>query len=109
MNELQLKIQDLEYTVAELKKELRRIKTTINKVEKLGLSIPSELLFKKEDCLEQMRVKYPETSVGEYRRLTTLIFRQLLKNYEVNTIKANVMGGAVGGWQFFSPQWWGID
>ena len=49
MSELQLKIQDLEYTVAELKKELRRIKTTINKVEKLGLSIPSELLFKKED------------------------------------------------------------
>ena len=49
MNDLQLKIQDLEYTVAELKKELRRIKTTINKVEKLGLSIPSELLFKKED------------------------------------------------------------
>ena len=49
MNELQLKIQDLEYTVAELKKELRRIKSTINKVEKLGLSIPSELLFKKEE------------------------------------------------------------
>ena len=49
MNGIQLKIQDLEYTVAELKKELRRIKTTINKVEKLGLSIPAELLFKKED------------------------------------------------------------
>ena len=49
MNDLQLKILDLEYTVAELKKELRRIKSTINKVEKLGLSIPSELLFKKED------------------------------------------------------------
>ena len=49
MNEILLKIQDLEYTVAELKKELRRIKSTINKVEKLGLSIPSELLFKKED------------------------------------------------------------
>ena len=49
MNELQLKIQDLEYTVAELKKELRRIKSAINKVEKLGLSSPSELLFKKED------------------------------------------------------------
>ena len=47
MNEILLKIQDLEYTVAELKKELRRIKSTINKVEKLGLSIPSELLFKK--------------------------------------------------------------
>ena len=49
MNELQLKIQDLEYTVANLKKELRRIKSTIKKLEKLGLSIPSELLFKKED------------------------------------------------------------
>ena len=49
MNELQLKIQDLEYTVVELKKEIRRIKSAINKVEKLGLSIPSEILFKKED------------------------------------------------------------
>ena len=49
MDDLKLKILDLEYTVANLKKELRRIKSTINKVEKLGLSIPSELLFKKED------------------------------------------------------------
>ena len=49
MNELQLKIQDLEYTVAELKKELRRIKSAINKLEKLGLVPPSEILFKKED------------------------------------------------------------
>ena len=49
MNELQLKIQDLEYTVVELKKEIRRIKTAINKVEKIGLRPPSEILFKKED------------------------------------------------------------
>ena len=49
MNELQLKIQDLEYTVVELKKEIRRIKSAINKVEKLGLTPPSEILFKKED------------------------------------------------------------
>ena len=49
MNELQLKIQDLEYTVAELKKELRRIKSAINKVEKIGLTTPSEIVFKKED------------------------------------------------------------
>ena len=55
MNELQLKIQDLEYTVAELKKELRRIKSTINKVEKLGLSIPSELLFKKENIEVELK------------------------------------------------------
>ena len=49
INDLNLKILDLEYTVAELKKEIRRIKSTINKLEKLGLPIPSELLFKKED------------------------------------------------------------
>ena len=49
MNELQLKIQDLEYTVTELKKELRRIKSAINKVEKLGLLPPSEILFKREE------------------------------------------------------------
>ena len=55
MNELQLKIQDLEYTVAELKKELRRIKTAINKVEKLGLLPPSEILFKKENIEVELK------------------------------------------------------
>ena len=49
MNEFQKKLEDLEYTVTELKKELRRIKSAINKVEKLGLLPPSEILFKKED------------------------------------------------------------
>ena len=48
MNELQLKIQDLEYTVAELKKELRRIKSAIKKAEKLGITIPTEIIYKKE-------------------------------------------------------------
>lgn len=66
------------------------------------------LLCKKEQYLEILREDYPDMKVGEYRRLTTLIFRQLLKNYEVSTIKANIMGGAVGGWQFVSPQWWGV-
>ena len=48
MNELQYKIQDLEYTIPEQKKEIRRIKSAISKVEKLGLTPPSELLLKKE-------------------------------------------------------------
>ena len=55
MNELQLKIQDLEYTVAELKKELRRIKSTVNKLEKLGLSIPSEIIYKKENIEVELK------------------------------------------------------
>ena len=60
MNELQLKIQDLEYTVAELKKELRRIKTAINKVEKLGLLPPSEILFKKENIEVELKDRKQE-------------------------------------------------
>ena len=55
MSELQLKIHDLEFTVADLKKELRRIKTTINKVEKLGLIPPTELLIKKENIQVQLK------------------------------------------------------
>ena len=49
MNDLNLKILDLEYAVKNYKKELRRIKSAINKVEKIGLTTPSEILFKKED------------------------------------------------------------
>ena len=49
MNELQERIDCLETVVKNYKNELRRIKTTVNKLEKLGLSIPSELLFKKEN------------------------------------------------------------
>ena len=60
MNELQLKIQDLEYTVTELKKELRRIKSAINKVEKLGLLPPSEILFKKENIEVELKERKEE-------------------------------------------------
>lgn len=49
MSELQTKIQYLEYSVSDLKKELRRIKTAISKVEKLGLTPPTEILIKKEN------------------------------------------------------------
>ena len=55
MNELQLKIQDLEYTVAELKKELRRIKTAINKLEKLALIPPTEIIVKKESIEVELK------------------------------------------------------
>lgn len=44
----------------------------------------------------------------QYRRLTTLIFRQLLKDNGVGVVKSNIMAGAVAAWQFVSPQWWGM-
>ena len=55
MNELQERINYLEYTVAELKKELRRVKSTVNKVEKLGLIPPTELLIKKENTEVELK------------------------------------------------------
>ena len=60
MNELQLKIQDLEYTVAELKKELRRIKSAINKVEKLALIPPTEIIIKKENLEVELKERKEE-------------------------------------------------
>ena len=55
MNELHLKIQDLEYTVTELKKELRRIKSAINKLEKLALIPPTEIMIKKENIEVELK------------------------------------------------------
>ena len=49
MNEFEKNLLDLEYRVKEFKKELRRIKTSINRLGKLGLDTPNELLVKKED------------------------------------------------------------
>ena len=60
MNDLQLKILDLEYTVANLKKELRRIKSAINKVEKLALIPPTEILFKKENIEVELKERKQE-------------------------------------------------
>ena len=47
MNDIENRIEYLESKVKEYKNELRRVKSTLNKLEKLRLSIPSELLFKK--------------------------------------------------------------
>ena len=85
----------------------------ISKDSPVGLSASKwhdNLLYQKKEFLEEIREKYDEEmTVGEYRRLTSLIYRQWLKNMGVNTIKANIMSGAVAGWQFISPQWWGVD
>ena len=60
MNELQFKIVDLEYAVNNYKKELRRIKSAINKVEKLGLTPPSEIIFKKENIEVELKERKQE-------------------------------------------------
>ena len=49
MIDVENRIEHLESKVKEYKNELRRINSTINKVEKLGLLIPNELVIKKEN------------------------------------------------------------
>ena len=60
MNELDERINLLEETVTDLKKELRRIKSAINKVEKLGLTSPSEIIFKKENIEVELKERKQE-------------------------------------------------
>ena len=60
MNELQLKIVDLEYAVKNYKKELRRIKSAINKVEKLALIPPTEIIIKKENLEVELKERKEE-------------------------------------------------
>ena len=71
MSELQQKIHDLEFTVADFKKELRRVKTTVNKVEKLGLIPPTELLIKKENLQVQLKEFKEELKI--YKKIAEII------------------------------------
>lgn len=48
-------------------------------------------------------------TIEEYRRLTSLIFREKLKLQGVNTIKANVMGFAVDVFQIINKKSWKIQ
>ena len=59
MNSLNEKIICLETHVTVHKKELRRIKSTINKAEKIGITPPVELIDKKE-YLEENLKKYKQ-------------------------------------------------
>lgn len=48
-------------------------------------------------------------TVPEYRRLTSLIFRQALKDYGTRTVKSNIMSGCVQAFQAtFNRKDWGI-
>ena len=71
MNELDERINLLEETVSSLKKELRRIKSAINKVEKLGLTPPSEIIFKKENI--EVELKERKQELKAFKKVSKLI------------------------------------
>lgn len=66
------------------------------------------LLCYKKEFLEEIRIKDPYYKVSQFRRLTSLIFRQLLINNGVSRIKASLMAFFVDVWQIVSPKWNGV-
>ena len=71
MKELELRLLDLEYTVAELKKEKRRISSAINKVEKIGLIPPTEIMIKKEKI--EVELKENKQELKALKKVVELI------------------------------------
>ena len=71
MYDMNERINYLEETVAQLKKELRRIKSTVNKVEKLGLIPPTELIIKKENIEVQLKEFKEELKI--YKKIAEII------------------------------------
>ena len=50
-----------------------------------------------------------QITISEYRRLTTLIFREKIKKQGTNVIKANVMGWFVDIFQMLNKKSWAFD
>ena len=71
MSDIENRIEYLESKVKEYKNELRRLKTTINKVEKLGLLIPNELVIKKD--IVESDLKEFKQELKLYKKINELI------------------------------------
>ena len=71
MSDIENRIEYLETKVKEYKNELRRLKTTINKVEKLGLLVPNELVIKKD--IVESDLKEFKQELKLYKKINELI------------------------------------
>lgn len=67
------------------------------------------LLMYKQEFLNGIREGVPDYTVGDFRRLTSLIFKQLLINNGVPKWKAILMSETVDLWQRVSPLWNGVE
>ena len=71
MEDVENRIEYLESKVKEYKNELRRIKSTINKVEKLGLLVPNELVIKKD--IVEVDLKEFKQELKLYKKINEII------------------------------------
>ena len=66
------------------------------------------LLVYRQEFLNEVRREIPGYTLNEFRRLTSLIFRQLLINNSVPKWKAYIMAWFVQMWQLINPLWWDV-
>ena len=66
------------------------------------------LLVYRQEFLNEVRQEVPGYTLNEFRRLTSLIFRQLLINNSVPKWKAYIMAWFVQAWQLINPLWWNV-
>ena len=71
MDDVTTRIKFLEDAITELKKELRRVKTAINKLEKLSLIPPSVIIVKKEKI--EKTLKDYKQELKALKKVTELI------------------------------------
>ena len=71
MEDIENRIEYLECKVKEYKNELRRLKSTINKVEKLGLLVPNELVIKKD--IVEVDLKELKQELKLYKKINEII------------------------------------
>ena len=71
MEDIENRIEYLESKVKEYKNDLRRLKSTINKVEKLGLLVPNELVIKKD--IVESDLKEFKQELKLYKKINEII------------------------------------
>ena len=71
MEDIENRIEYLESRVKEYKNELRRLKSTINKVEKLCLLVPNELVIKKD--IVEVDLKEFKQELKLYKKINEII------------------------------------
>ena len=71
MEDIENRIEYLESKVKEYKNDLRRLKSTINKVEKLGLLVPNELVIKKD--IVEVDLKEFKQELKLYKKINEIV------------------------------------
>ena len=71
MEDIENRIEYLESRVKEYKNDLRRLKSTINKVEKLCLLVPNELVIKKD--IVEVDLKDFKQELKLYKKINEII------------------------------------